>query len=180
MGFSDFLMSLPAMFQKCLHVLCFLSTWHLGDRILDHCAQIGFVISRAQRFICSSNRRWLPPFRFVLPAFISVIDIPLWNPSAWSNSPFLKCFYLYGVPCDPYRCFETCQSIYGLPKIFDKCTLPLTGHNDAGCDQFVAAGMTAIEKAPGVSVEDKKLPLHVMPFRWWIRNFFANLMHVCR
>lgn len=27
--------------------------------------------------------------------FISLFDIPLWNPSTWSNSPLLKCFDFY-------------------------------------------------------------------------------------
>jgi 3-oxoacid CoA-transferase B subunit len=52
----------------------------------------------------------------------------------------------------------------GTPKILDKCTLPLTGHNVVDriitdmcvfdCDKIGGTGLTLVEIAPGVSVED--------------------------
>jgi 3-oxoacid CoA-transferase B subunit len=52
----------------------------------------------------------------------------------------------------------------GTPKILDECTLPLTGHNvvdriitDMGvfdCDKKGGTGLTLVEIAPGITVED--------------------------
>jgi len=52
----------------------------------------------------------------------------------------------------------------GTPKIMDQCSLPLTGHNvvdriitDMGvfdCDKKGGSGLTLIEIAPGISVDD--------------------------
>jgi 3-oxoacid CoA-transferase B subunit len=52
----------------------------------------------------------------------------------------------------------------GTPKILDKCSLPLTGHNvvdriitDMGvfdCDKKGGTGLTLIEIAPGITVDD--------------------------
>jgi len=52
----------------------------------------------------------------------------------------------------------------GSPKILDRCTLPLTGHNvvdriitDMGvfdCDKYGGTGLTLVEIAPGITVED--------------------------
>ena len=54
----------------------------------------------------------------------------------------------------------------GTPKILDECTLPLTGHNvvdriitDMGvfdCDKLGGTGLTLVEIAPGITVEDVK------------------------
>ena len=52
----------------------------------------------------------------------------------------------------------------GTPKIMEKCSLPLTGHNvvdriitDMGvfdCDKAGGSGLTLIEIAPGITLED--------------------------
>jgi len=52
----------------------------------------------------------------------------------------------------------------GTPKILDKCTLPLTGHNVVDriiteravfdCDKVGGSGLTLVEIAPGLTVQD--------------------------